>query len=124
MPSTQAFPSRNLASWSERASRLFSRWSHCASTSIPSRSSKESFWISGFFCCSAQAAPRVSRRRVRSFSIVGSLSTTSPWSVVVAAAPNVLVGGARGGLGELLLGRRGQPVEAVLQDRLDRKSVV
>jgi hypothetical protein len=36
----------------------------CASMSIPSLSSKDSFWTSGFFHCSAHAAPSVSRRKV------------------------------------------------------------
>src|SRR5690242_9958577 len=114
----QALPFRSFASLSARLSRLFSRCIHSASMSSPSRSSKESFWMSGFFCCSLQAAASTSSRMALSFSMVGSVST-SFLSVIVAAAADVLVRDGGGALCVRRLHRRGQPVEAVLQDGFD-----
>src|ERR1700722_19988593 len=117
MFSTHACASRSLASRSARSILLFSRWVHSASTRNPRRSSKDSCVVDGCCCWSAQAAAMPSSRIVFIFSRVGSVSKTSLLSVVVVTPAYVLVH-ERQLRGCGLLGRR-DPVEAMLQDRLD-----
>lgn len=71
MSSTQALDNRNFASVIARAMRMFSRCSHSASTSRPSLSSKDSFALSGFFCCSVHAATSAVSFSASGFSSVG-----------------------------------------------------
>src|SRR5262249_62335433 len=90
------------------------RASPSASTGSPKGSSKGTAARAGSCCWACHAAAKASRRRALSFSRVGWVSITSPLSVVVVAAPDVLVleGGARGGGG-------GRAIEAAAQDRID-----
>src|SRR5215211_1284175 len=77
MSSTHALLIRSFASRRQRAIRAFSRARCSASTSRPIRSSKDSLFTSGFFCCSAQAEAKAVSRSWSSFCIVGSFSTSS-----------------------------------------------
>src|SRR5262245_22349055 len=116
MASMQAWGSLSLASCSARTRRLFSRATHSASTSKARRSSKASAVMSAWCCCSVHAAARASSFRAWSFSRVGALSIVAP-SLVVGPAADVLVDRDEGELRGRL--RPSEPVEAVLQDRID-----
>src|SRR5580700_1479620 len=118
MSSTHAWARRSFASLRARFIFLFSRCIHSASTSSPRRSSKESSAVVGCPCCSSQAAASPSSRIVFSFSSVGSLSKMDLLSSVVVVAPAHVLVHERELWCRRRLGRR-EPVEAVLQDRLD-----
>src|SRR5712691_755191 len=116
MDSRHACESLSLASCRARARRLFSRASHSASTSRPKRSSKARAVMSAWCCCSVHAAARASSLSAWSFSSVGALSIVTPSLVVVPPAEMFVDRGE----GELPYGLRpGEPVEPVLQDRVD-----
>src|SRR5437899_7565690 len=111
-----ACESLSLASCRARTSRLFSRASHSASTRSPKRSSKARAVMSAWCCCSVHAAAMAVSLSAWSFSSVGAVSIGA-LSLVVGPAPHVFVDG---GEGERRRGRRrGEPVEAVLEDRVD-----
>src|SRR5712691_1693376 len=116
MASRHACESLSLASCRARARRLFSRASHSASTSRPKRSSKARAVMSAWCCCSVHAAARASSLSAWSFSSVGAVSIVTPSLVVVPPAEMFVDRGE----GELRYGLRpGEPVEPVLQDRVD-----
>src|SRR5881628_1071400 len=116
MASRHACGSFSLASCNARPSRLFSRAIHSASTSRPRRSSKASAVASACCCWSVHAAAIASSLRAWSFSSVGALSIVAP-SLVVVPSPEMFVDRREG---ELRRGcRRREPVEAVLEDRVD-----
>src|SRR5437870_9220025 len=115
MASTHASESLSLASCSARARRLFSRASHSASTSRPKRSSKARAVMSAWCCCSVHAVAMASSLSAWSFSSVGALSIVAP-SLVVVPPAEMFVDRCEG---ELRCGLwPGEPVEAVLQDRV------
>src|SRR5919106_5057321 len=116
MASRHACESLSLASCRARARRLFSRASHSASTRRPKRSSKPRAVMSAWCCCSVHAAAMAASLSAWSFSSVGALSMIAPL-LVVGPATQVFVDGRDG---EQRCGRRRrEPVEAVLEDRID-----
>src|SRR5437867_841874 len=111
-----ACESLSLASCRARASRLFSRASHSASTRSPKRSSKARAVMSAWCCCSVHAAAMAVSLSAWSFSSVGAVSIGAPFTGSRPGPARV-----RGrGEGERRRGReRCEPVEAVLEDRID-----
>src|SRR4051812_39438592 len=98
MSSRHALPSLSFAFLSARSSRLFSRLSHCASTSIPSRSSKSELLRFGILLLlGPRRRERFQPQQLELLHCRFRQHMGSPSVVVVAAAADVLVdgGGAR-----------------------------
>ena len=93
MPSTHAWPSFNLAAWSVRVKRAFSRATHSACTSRAKRSSKLSEVQLASCCWAVQAAARAVSFSCWSWSIVGgfSIGGSFPLRVDIASSPLLTV---------------------------------